>query len=72
MITTPKVEVWVDEVEGEKGRKRYRFRCEQVPVEEPEEKGPGWWPRPNGPNPKVVATLLVAVTLLGTWFAQAG
>lgn len=36
MTTTPKVEFWVEEVEGEKGRKRYRFRCEQVPVPESE------------------------------------
>jgi len=70
MTTTPKVEVWVEEVEGEKGRKRYRFRCEQVPVPEPEKKNGLTDFIPGKPNPRAVATMLVTALVLGTWIAQ--
>ncbi|RKY26408.1 MAG: hypothetical protein DRP83_04335 [Planctomycetota bacterium] len=69
---SPKVEVWVDEVEGEKGRKRYRFRCEQEPViiPEPEKKnGPIEW-LPGKPKPRTLVTMLFTTIVLGTWIAQ--
>lgn len=70
-MTTPKVEVWVEEVEGEKGRKRYRFRCEQVPVPEPEKENGLTKFLPGKPDPKTVMTICVASAVLGTWIAQA-
>ena len=70
-MTTPKVEVWVEEVEGEKGRKRYRFRCEQVPVPEPEKENGLIRFIPGKPDPKTIATLLVTAVVVGTWIARA-
>lgn len=66
--TTPKVEVWVEEVEGEKGRKRYRFRCEQIPVPEPEKKKGLKALERFKPDPRTVAIIAI---VLGTWIAQA-
>lgn len=62
---TPRVEVWVEEVEGKHGEKRkYRFRCEQTPIPVPEKKK-GLAVLVDGKPER--AAVLVSLVIFATW-----